>query len=125
MFVHGRACRLNQVHVATAHALLHFDMKFAVRKASERSASERRTQTLRHRGGKREVRRANENDPQNVIALLAWPLALVFKPIDDSVHAEDVPCVYLGHFAFGPVGGKPFQRDHGIANGHANAVGLN
>lgn len=123
MFVHRRARRLNQVRVATAHALVHFDMKFAIGKASERSASERQTQTLRHRGGKREVRGTNEND--RIHRFTRRSLAFVFKPIDNSIHAEHVPGVHLGHFAFGPIGDKPFQRDHGIANGCANAAGVN
>src|ERR1035437_2397749 len=53
MFMHGRACRMNQVHVAAAHTFLNFDVKFAVGKASERPASERQAHPLRYRRGKR------------------------------------------------------------------------
>src|SRR5512146_1150559 len=61
MLVHGRACRLNQIHVAAANTFLNFDVKFAVGKARERPTAERQTHPLCNRRGKREVCGANEN----------------------------------------------------------------
>jgi len=48
----------------------------------------------------------------------------MFKPIDNSVDAEDVPCIRLGHLALGVVDDKPYQGDYGSANGHVDAIGV-
>src|SRR5208282_856094 len=62
MLMHGRARRLNQVHVAAAHTFLNFDVKFAVGKARERPFSGRQAHPLCNGRGKREVGGASKND---------------------------------------------------------------
>ena len=123
MLMHGRASRLNQVHVAAAHTFLNFDVKFAIGKARERPFSERQAHPLCNRRGKREVGGANENDRVHRLPLDSFSNAHV-QADDDSVDAEDVPCIHLGHLALGVVDDKPFQSDYGGANGHVDAIGV-
>ena len=97
MSMHRRARRLNQVHVAAAHTLLHFNVKFAVGKASERPAAERQSDTLGNRRGQRQVRGANENDRIHC-RLRRYLRKAVARSADRSHDARDFSIAYLARF---------------------------